>query len=237
MNRTGTERDAPTLRSISAVVPVFNEAASLPALMERLRAVGVDEIIVADGGSEDGSLAVAERFADRIECVQKGRGRQIAAGAALATRDILWIVHADCSPPEGARMAIMSVLARPDVGLGCFRLEFDASHPLLGLYAFAARIDSVLTTFGDQGFFMRRRDYHAVGGVPAWPLLEDVELRRRAKRLGRVVKAPLAMRTSARRFIKTGALRQQALNGYLLMRFLLGARPDRLAEEYETART
>ena len=217
---------------ISVIAPVLNEAQRLPALIARLRVIGVEEIIVVDGGSDDGTYELATTCADIVLASERGRGKQIAAGAARAAGDILWIVHGDSRPPLNARFEISRILQRSNCAFGCFPIRFDDSHPLLALYSATSRVDSMFTTFGDQGYFVRRATYEAIGGAPHWPLFEDVELRRRLSRVGRIYKSKSRIMTSARRFRTGGILRQQIGNFVLLMLFFAGVQPARLAAYY-----
>ena len=101
-------------------------------------------------------------------------------------------------------------------------MRFDRSSPTLRISAWFSRFDSGMTSFGDHGFFASRAAFEAAGGFPDWPLLEDVELRRRLRRLGRFVKAPATVVTSARRFHAEGVLRRQGRNGLILFLHALG---------------
>jgi len=101
--------------------------------------------------------------------------------------------------------------------------------------AWFSRFDSVFTRFGDQGIVVRRPFYEQLGGFPPWPLFEDVEFLRRARRLTRGWSFPADVTTSARRFRRHGVLRQQLQNTRLLLRFLAGTSPERLAAEYRAA--
>ena len=221
---------------VSALVPVLNEAARLTPFLERLRLIGADEIVVADGGSKDGSIDIAKDFADKVVIGTPGRGRQIASAAQKASFEVLWIVHCDCTPPQGAIKEIANTLAQKDVRMGAFPIAFDASHPILRCYSFLSRFDSPISTFGDQGFFLRAADYWRIGGAPDTALFEDVELRRRIIRLGKIAKPRLTMETSARHFRKHGIIRQQIVNGILLARYFAGASPDVLARSYYKSR-
>ena len=217
---------------VAALVPVLNEASILAAFLEGLRSQGVAEIVVADGGSIDGSLEIAREFADKTVSCAPGRGMQIACAARQASADIYWILHCDCTPPRDAVTEITGALAEKNTIMGAFPIVFDSDHPLLRCYSYLSRFDSCLSTFGDQGYFMRATDYHQIGGIPEIPLFEDVELRRRLCRYGRITKSSKRMKTSARRFLRRGVIRQQFLNGVLLARYFAGAHPDRLAQSY-----
>jgi len=217
---------------IAALVPVLNEADILGAFLRRLRHIGVSEIVVADGGSTDGSLDIARDLADQVVASLPGRGRQIARAADAVSAGIFWIVHCDCVPPQNAIVEIIETLTQKGVLMGAFPIVFDVAHPFLRCYSFFSRFDSPMTTFGDQGFFMRATDYRRVGGAPETSLFEDVELRRRVCRLGKVAKTQSRMKTSARQFLRRGVVYQQALNSILLARYYAGASPETLAKFY-----
>jgi rSAM/selenodomain-associated transferase 2 len=217
---------------VSVLVPVLNEAEILASFLHRLRHIGVSEIIVADGCSEDGSADIAREHADKLVTSAPGRGRQIAEAARHATQDIFWILHCDSTPPDNALAEMTAVLDRPNVLMGAFPIAFGSDHPLLHCFSFCSRFDSRLTTFGDQGFFLRAADYWRVDGVPETSLFEDVALRQRIKGLGRIAKTKSVMRTSARRFLKRGVVCQQVMNGVLLTRYFAGADAEELAKVY-----
>jgi rSAM/selenodomain-associated transferase 2 len=169
----------------------------------------------------------------RMLWAKRGRGTQCNAGARAALGELLLFLHDDTRLPSNALDAIGQAFADPATCACCFRLRFDSDHRLLATYAYFSRFESILTTFGDQAMVIRRRCFDAVGGFPDWPLFEDVELARRIRRQARLVKLPAAVTTSAVRFERNGVLRQQALNAWLLLRFLLGASPHQLAARYE----
>jgi rSAM/selenodomain-associated transferase 2 len=172
----------------------------------------------------------------RILHATAGRGPQCNAGARFAQGSLLLFLHDDSILPDHAGVLMDDAFAAPAVELACFRLRFDDPHWLLGVYAWFSRFDSILTSFGDQGILVRRRVFDALGGFPDWPLFEDVELLRRARRRARIHKLDGVVTTSAVRFRRNGILRQQMLNAGLILRYLLGAQPSRLAEVYERGR-
>ena len=221
------------MATVAAIIPTLNEEWRIGALLDSPAFVGFDEIIVVDGGSTDRTEAeVRGRPGARWISAPRGRGSQLNAGVSACAADLIFFLHADTAPPCGVAALIRRTLADPRVSGGCFRLSFDRRSRLLGLYAWASRWETAFTTFGDQGIFMRRRDYERIGGLPDWPFLEDVELRRRLKRLGRFMKLKEAVTTSARRFEREGQLRRQALNAVVLALFWLGLSPHTLARLY-----
>jgi len=221
-------------KNITALVPVLNEGAILKPFLERLREIGIAEIIVADGGSEDDSFSIATELADMVAKSPPGRGRQIARAAQHATSEIFWIVHCDSQPPFNALSEIKAIMANDEAVMGAFPISFDSNHPLLRLYGFLSRFDSPLTTFGDQGFFLRAEDYRRSGGISDLALFEDVEIRRHLCRTGKVIKSKSSLKTSARQFRKHGIFLQQVKNAYLLARYFAGASPNALAQSYYT---
>ena len=222
--------------AISVVIPTLNEAVHLAATLANVRAaLPAAEIIVADGGSTDGTPHLAAGNLTRVVSCARGRGVQLAAGAAQARGEVLLFLHADTHLPADAATHVAAYFARPEVLLGTFRLAFDEGGPFLRACAWLTRFDSVFTRFGDQGIVVRRSFYDELGGFPSWPLFEDVELLRRARRVTRVWSFPVCVATSARRFRRHGPLGQQLRNAVLLLRFLGGTPPHVLAAEYRGA--
>jgi hypothetical protein len=162
-----------------------------------------------------------------------GRGPQCNAGARAAAGELLLFLHDDSILPAQAAALTEAAFAADDTELACFRLRFDDDHWLLGVYGWFSQFDSLLTSFGDQGILIRRRCLERLGGFPDWPLFEDVELLRRARRRAPVPKLAGVVTTSAERFRRNGVVRQQITNAALILGYLLGADPTRLAEIYE----
>lgn len=222
--------------SISVVIPTLDEAERITATLVQVRAVLPHAaVIVADGGSQDGTAALAVREGARVVPCARGRGMQCVAGAALARSELLLFLHADTLLPPDAAAVLAHAFARPEVQIGTFRLAFDDASAALRAFAWFTRFDSVFTRFGDQGITVRRSLYQQLGGFPAWPLFEDVEFLRRARRVTRVWSLPACVTTSARRFRQRGVVRQQLQNARMLLRFLAGASPEVLAREYRNA--
>jgi rSAM/selenodomain-associated transferase 2 len=212
------------------VIPTLHESSSILALIASLR--DFHQVIVSDGRSEDGTAELAEAAGARVVRAARGRGTQLNAGADCADGEILLFLHADTLLPPRAASLIRAALEDASVVGGCFRLQFDSPGLLLRLYAWFSRFDTRWSTFGDQAFFVRRTGFDAAGGFPAQPLMEDVELRIRLKRIGRFIKLPESVTTSARRFEKDGAVRRQLHNALLLAAHAFGVDPQRLARWY-----
>lgn len=222
---------------VAVVIPVLNEKDVIVETLSRLRDSGVRDIIVVDGGSEDGtSAAVAAVPGVALIRSQRGRGTQINAGVAASRAPRILVLHADTRLPADALALVRGELDRPDVGGGCFRLRYDDNGVILRFYGFLSRFETGMTTFGDQAFFFRKADFLAVGGMPDWPLFEDVELRRRIKTRGRFVKIKREVVSSARRFRRLGPIRAQVMNALLLAAFHLGVSPHRLDALYRARR-
>lgn len=220
--------------SIAVIVPTLNEEAFLETfLWDLLGREGDFRITLADGGSSDGTLEIARRFPEvRRLRAEVGRGRQMNAGAREATGDVLLFLHADTLLPPDAFRLIGEALADPAVAGGCFRLAFDRDDPWLRTYSFFSRINHPLFTYGDQGLFVRREVFQEIGGFREMPILEDVEIQERLRRAGRFVKLRQPVVTSARRFVRYGPVRQQALNVGIVLLYNLGVPPARLKRLY-----
>lgn len=223
--------------SISAVVPVLDESARIGARLARLRATpGVDEVVVVDGGSRDGTVAAA-RAVDgvRVLAARRGRGTQMNAGARVTRGDVLWFVHADVATPLDAAAWIARALAPADVVGGAFRIRTVADAgpawlaPLLRLADVRSRLSAL--PYGDQALFVRRAAFERVGGFPDQPLMEDVELARRLWRVGRLVTVPVEVQVSGRRFAAHPLRAVLAMRLFPLL-YRLGAPPEVLARLY-----
>ncbi len=220
---------------ISVIIPTFNEEVGIAATLARVRTcLPQAEIVVVDGGSSDRTVDLAPGERTTVVRTRPGRGSQCRAGAAAARGSILFFLHADSVLPDDAAAVLGTFFTRPTVEIGTFRVAFDDPHPFLRVSSWFTRFDSVFTRFGDQGIVVRREFYDRIGGFPPWPLFEDVELLRRARRVTRVHSFPAILITSARRFRERGPMRQQARNARLLARFLAGAKPEELAREYRS---
>ncbi|WP_233249338.1 glycosyltransferase [Phycisphaera mikurensis] len=252
--RFGGRRGRLTLR-IVVVIPALNEAETLGALLARITrgagAVAAADVFVSDSGSTDATTAraaVAGCVVIRGACVT-GRGSALRAGvdAALAAAPdagAVWMLHADCLPPEDGAACIRGALADPAVVGGAFGQRFNTSgcgrwaRHRLRLVVFFNRVRYGLTGvyFGDQGIFVRPGILAAAGGVPPLDLFEDVELCRRLRAAGKLVLLPGRMTTSPRRFLANGPIRQLVRDAWMLLRHRLRGDGPAYAEAYARRR-
>ena len=230
-----------TAPQLSIIIPCFNEAAIIGPALERLQPLrrrGA-EVIVVDGVSTDDSAARAATLADRILSAPRGRAVQMNAGAVIARGNVLLFLHADCALPREADRLILDGIAAHNRRWGRFDVQLAGTHPLLRVIAFMMNRRSRLTGIatGDQGMFVARDLFIAVGGFPVMPIMEDVALSRTLKSHG----APLCLRecvaASARRWEARGVLRTIVLMWRLRLSYFLGADPADLALLYDGART
>ena len=219
---------------VSVIVPVWNDAAALGQLLPTLVGeTSVPEIIVVDGGSRDGFGEVEQRYPSvRFLKSPRGRGRQMNAGATVASGDVLLFLHADTYPPSGAIEELPALLDARRADFGAFRVRFDPPVWLPDKLAFFTRFALPWTCFGDQGIFVRREFFQATGGFPEIALLEDVHWLRKAAKMGRMTRSSKTAVTSGRRFVEVGVGRQLRRNIAILIRDRLGTTPDRLAALY-----
>lgn len=211
------------------MVPVLDAAHLLPPLLAQLRAAGVGEVVLADGGSRDdpGALPGA-----RVIAAARGRGSQCAAGAAAARGAWLLFLHADTRLGPGWEAAVAAALADPArAHVFAFALD-DASPEARRLERAVAWRNRVLALpYGDQGLLIHRDLYAALGGHRPIPLMEDVDLVRRLGR-ARLAWMPAAAVTSAARWRREGWRRRSVRNLAILGLWFLGVPPRLLARLY-----
>jgi rSAM/selenodomain-associated transferase 2 len=213
------------------VIPALNEAERIGdslAALEPLRRAG-HEVIVVDGGSDDGTREAAARLCERVLRAPRGRAVQMNAGAQAARGEALLFLHADTRLPQGADRLVLRALG--ERLWGRFDVRIDGRHALLPVIAAAMNVRSRLTGIatGDQAIFVRRSHF---GGFPEIALMEDVAFSKTMKRRG----APACLRervtTSGRRWESRGVVRTMALMWRLRLLYALGTDPARLAERY-----
>lgn len=219
---------------LSVIIPTLNEADSIRQAVESALGLSPYEVIVADGGSTDGTVAMARELDCRVIECPRGRAVQLNAGAAASSGDVLLFLHADnWLVPEG-RAQIERTLRSPLIPGGAFCHRIDARGLLFRLVEAgdALRICVTRIAYGDQGIFLRREVFEALGGFPDVRLMEDVRLMKSLRDHGRLALLPGPLHISARRWHKHGAIRQTLRNWCLLTAEHLGIHPNRLANLY-----
>lgn len=218
---------------ISVIIPVLNEEKIMAAILAQFRGLAEIEVIVSDGGSNDATAAICRSFDCRLVTGPPGRGCQLNAGAAAASGDLLWFLHADSQ----INAELISQVGQMADGNGCWggcSLVFDHPAFIFRMIAWGsgirARKGGIL--FGDQGIFCSRGLFFRQGGFPDLPLMEDWLFSRQMKKIGRPVILPGKIVTSSRRFVQGGPLKTLLKMQLVKLLFCLGVPPARLAEIY-----
>jgi uncharacterized protein len=227
----GTER-------ISVVIPAVNEAKGIKGAIRSARSAAVEEILVVDGGSTDGTRDLAESAGARIIDGIPPRACQANQGAVEAAGDVLLFLHADTRLPENFAGGVRDALRPPSVSAGAFSLGIDPPHS-------GSRLVEAITNFrsrrfqlpyGDQALFFRARTFFGAGGFPRLPIMDDFELVRRLKKMGTVVTRPERVATSSRRWEKMGVVKTTMINQLVIAAFLWGIAPEKIARWYRRGR-
>ena len=220
---------------ISVVIPALDEEALVRRAIESVRRDAA-EVLVVDGGSSDRTREVAAAAGARVLESARGRGRQLDHGAREARGEWIVFLHADTRLEPGWCPSILGL--DPGVAGGAFRFALDTARPArrYAEWAVALRCRLLGLPFGDQALFCRRRSYEEAGGFPHEPLFEDVALVLRLRRVGRVVLLPRCAVSSPRRWQADGPARTTIRNNALLLAFLAGVSPARLARLYNSSR-
>ncbi|MEE9488445.1 MAG: TIGR04283 family arsenosugar biosynthesis glycosyltransferase [Candidatus Brocadiales bacterium] len=231
MNARSTEAEL-----VSVIIPTLDEQDSIAATLKAVKDQDESlEIIVVDGGSRDGTCDIAGGYATVISS-RRCRAVQMNTGARHASGGILLFLHGDTTLPQGALPKIREALRAPGVVAGSFSLRFDTPHRFLRSITFFTRFSWWWARYGDQGLFLRREAFEALGGFKEIPIMEDVDIIWRLKRRGRLYIIQDQLVTSARRYMRNGVFRQHALNFFLVVAYHLGVSPERLKQWYDDAR-
>lgn len=221
------------LPSISIIVPVLNEAENIESVLNVLPAGGLHETLVVDGGSEDDTVALVGSLADRVIHAGRGRASQMNAGADEATGDILLFLHADTRLPDDV-VERMTEFWLSGCAWGRFDVRLSGERRMFRVIETMMNLRSRLTGFctGDQAMFVKRTVFDRIGGFVQMPLLEDIEISRRLKRVSRPYCIGSPVVTSSRRWEDNGVWRTILLMWWLRLRYFLGDSPERLVEKY-----
>jgi rSAM/selenodomain-associated transferase 2 len=221
---------------LAIIVPTLNEEDTVRRHLPAALAVA-DEVVVSDGGSEDGTVAAARALGVRVIVGPPGRGGQLNRGAAAVTSDILLFLHADTTLPERGAERVREAVAAGAPG-GAFLLRFDVDRPMqrLGSRLINFRTRRLRVPLGDQAQWVSRETFARLGGFRDWPILEDLDFALRLRRLPGFALIAEPVTTGARRFVEQGAVRTVATNWLIWILFLCGVSPQRLARLYRQIR-
>lgn len=233
---TKADQRAGSIPSLSIIIPTVDEENALALLLTDLRALTTPhELIVSDGGSADGTLDVARAAGAHVACSARGRGTQLAAGARLARGDMLCFLHADVRLDAKAIAELDRAAGFTMDRAAVFHLRIAAQgivYRLIELMANHVRTRVLRLPYGDQGLVVSRDMYDAVGGYPALPLMEDVELVRSLRRLAPLRVFDASLLVSARRWERDGPWRRTFRNWAMMLAYSLGMPAERLVRWY-----
>ena len=219
---------------ISIVIPTLNSQntvrKTLASLFEGIEAGIVRELIVVDGGSTDQTREIVEECGGKFISSAASRGYQLKKGVNLAKGDFIFVLHSD-SVLETGWSEIVKKYFNKDAGYYC-KLSFDIIHPLASMTSTWANARSLIFNlpYGDQGLLIPRKLLMENGSYSPIPIMEDVELALRFQ--GKLFRMPIVITTSSRKYRQNGWLRQGTKNIVRLLRFLLGADPNNLSDDY-----
>ncbi len=220
---------------VSVIIPTLNEAANLPNTLNCLSAENTDiEIIIADGGSQDQTIAIAQAAGAAIIHSSPGRATQLNTGAQNATGDIYLFLHADTQLPQNWQSLIIQTLQNPQNIAGAFELAIASDRPGIHLVEWGVQVRSRLfqLPYGDQAIFLRAETFQQLGGFPDLRIMEDFQFVKRLQSLGHIAIVPAKVSTSGRRWETLGVLKTTLLNQVMILGFYLGIAPERLQTWY-----
>jgi len=224
-------------RKISVIIPILNEAKILGKTLSQLQPeLGPHELIIVDGGSSDSSVCIAKGYGEVLTSA-RGRAKQLNAGAAAATGDILLFLHADVWLETGALAAVEAALSAGDIG-GGFRQKIDGKCILYRLIEIAGNIRGkyLKVFYGDSGIFLARATFEKIGGFPDVPVLEEMEFSKGLRKLGKTTLIVPHIHLSARRWEARGIIRTTLNNWLITLLYFLKVSPERLAKLYSHIR-
>ncbi|BAY27647.1 glycosyl transferase family protein [Calothrix sp. NIES-2100] len=219
---------------ISIIIPALNEAANIEDVIITTQNSTNTEIILVDGGSQDDTVAIAQLLGVKVISSSPGRAVQMNAGAVVASGEILLFLHADTRLPAGFEVMIRTALQQPGTVAGAFNLRIDASGWGMRLVELGVKVRSHFwqMPYGDQAIFITKDIFQQIGNFPELPIMEDFELIRRLKCIGKIAIIQESVITSARRWLRKGILQTTLINQIVIIAYLLGISPQRIRRWY-----
>lgn len=219
---------------ISIIIPTLNESKNIQATLSSTQISTNIEVIVVDGGSKDNTVDIVESLGVKVITGYQNRARQMNAGAKNATGDILLFLHADTVLPADFDAMIRTALQQPLTVAGAFALRINATQSGLRLVEWGVKLRSKWFNmpYGDQAIFITKDKFNDIGGFPELPIMEDFELIRNLKSLGKITFIPVPVITSPRRWLKKGILQTTLINQIVIIAYFLGVSPQRIRSWY-----
>ena len=222
--------------TLSIIIPTFNEEKYLPQLLSQFQTWKMDiEILIADGGSCDQTVAIANKADLKIINAPKGRATQMNLGAKKAESPYLFFIHADTQLSVNVEAEVRKFIQSKKAAAN-FKLKFDDKHWWLALQAFFSRFRSLIFQFGDQGLLVKSTLFHQLGGFDEkMILLEDQDFIRRIRKVAKIEKLDAFLITSARKYLKHGRFKLQFLYYNLYLLYRLGSSQEALQQKLRKA--
>lgn len=222
--------------TISIIIPVLNEAATIAQTLATAQQTSPAEIIVVDGGSQDDTVAIAQSLGAKVITTAPGRAQQMNAGAKAATGEVWLFLHGDTLLPPDFATYIRQTFTSPGVIAGAFTLSINSTLPGIRLIERLVNWRSRYwkMPYGDQAIFLRAKTFQQIGGFADLPIMEDFELIQRLKKKGAIAIVPASVITSGRRWERLGVFRTTLINQFLIWAYFLGVPCDRLARWYRS---
>jgi uncharacterized protein len=219
---------------VSIIVPTLNEELVLEKTLTQIQQLSPHELIVSDGGSDDGTLPIAEKLSHRVITGSSGRAMQMNAGADEAIGDILLFLHADNRLEPESYRKMLEQMENPEWVGGAFTLCIESDKWSIKLITLLANIRSKYfgLAYGDQGFFVRKEVFTNMNGFSPIPICEDLDFYRRLRKKGPVILLKEKAHTSPRRWIKEGVVFTTARNILIAILFRIGFPPRTLTKWY-----
>lgn len=223
-------------KSISIIVPTINEANNLQKLIPFLTSMGknnIEEVIVVDGGSTDGSTEIAAKYGAKVvDCPVRSRATQLNIGAKVSKGSILYFVHADSFPLDSFVEDILEAM-NLNFRAGCYRYQFDSSKTMLKINSWFTRFNGLFAGGGDQTLFIEKSFFNELGGYDEkFTVMEDFELVKRIRRVETFRVIPKSIKVSARKYQYNSWLEVQWANLIAITAFKLGVEPDKIKKLY-----
>lgn len=224
------------MKKISVIIPVYNEEEIILNCLKQFEGIDNVELIVVDGSKERNTIAkIADSNVIKLNC-HKGRAKQLNYGASIASAEILLFLHCDTFLSVEAIESLKSLTLSDKFVAGAFSLGFQNSNLAMDFIAFWANLRTHILRmpFGDQAIFVNKDYFSLINGFEDIPLLEDLDLLKRIKKARKkILIMPFKVKTSARRWIKNGVIKNTLINLYIQLLYIFGVSPYKLVKLYE----